>query len=268
MDLKAKTKEIRRLTLSCIASIGVGHVGGCMSIAEVLSVLYSKHMRIDPTNPGKLGRDRLVLSKGHAGPALYATLASFGYFDKKELLTLNKLGTSLPSHCNMQLTPGVDMTAGSLGQGISCGVGLALGSKLSKDGARIYVIVGDGECQEGQVWEAAMFAAHKKLDNLTVFVDNNKMQIDGLTKYIVNIENIADKWRAFGFEVIQVNGHDEDAIDKAITKAKTVADKPTCIILDTIKGHGVSIFEKMGFANHSCPVTVEQLEVSLKELED
>jgi transketolase len=268
MDLKAKTKEIRRLALSCIASIGVGHVGGSMSIAEVLSVLYSKHMRIDPANPNKEGRDRFVLSKGHAGPALYATLASFGYFDKKELLTLNKLGTKLPSHCNMQLTPGVDMTAGSLGQGISCAVGLAIGSKLSNDGARIYVIVGDGESQEGQVWEAALLAAHKKLDNLTVFVDNNKMQIDGLTKDVVNVESIAEKWRAFGFEVTQIDGHDEEAIDQAITKAKTVTGKPTCIVLNTIKGRGVSIFEKMGFANHSCPVTEEQLEESLKELED
>ncbi len=268
MDFKAKTKEIRWLTLSCIASIGVGHVGGCMSIAEVLSVLYSKHMRVDPNNPDKQGRDRLVISKGHAGPALYATLASFGYFDKKELLTLNRLGTSLPSHCNMQLTPGVDMTAGSLGQGISCGVGLALGSKLNKDGARIYVIVGDGENQEGQVWEAAMLSAHKKLDNFTVFVDNNKMQIDGLTKDVVNIESIADKWRAFGFEVMEVDGHNENAIDEAITQAKTVEGKPTCIVLNTVKGYGVSIFEKMGFANHSTAVSAELLEASLKELED
>ncbi len=268
MDLKAKTREIRRLTLQCIASIGVGHVGGCLSIAEVMSVLYSKHMRVDPKNPQKAGRDRLVLSKGHAGPAWYATLASFGYFDKSELLTLNKIGTKLPSHCNMQLTAGVDMTAGSLGQGISCGVGLAVGSKLAKDGARIYVIVGDGESQEGQVWEAAMFAAHHKLDNFTVFVDNNKMQIDGLTKDVCNVESLAAKWAAFGFDVQEVNGHDEDAIDLAITNAKKVVGKPTCIILDTIKGHGVSIFEQMGFANHSCNVSQEQLQIALNELED
>lgn len=153
MDFKQRTREIRRLTLTCIASLGVGHVGGSLSIAEALSVLYSKHMSFDPKNPGMEGRDRLVLSKGHAGPALYATLASFGFFDKEELKTLNRLGTKLPSHCNMLLTPGVDMTAGSLGQGISCGVGLAIGSKLRNDGAKIYVIVGDGECQEGQVWE-------------------------------------------------------------------------------------------------------------------
>ena len=267
MDLKERTREIRRLTMQCIASIGVGHVGGCMSIAEALSVLYSKHMRIDPSYPKKEGRDRFVLSKGHAGPALYATLASFGYFDKEMLNTLNRLGTKLPSHCNCQLTPGVDMTAGSLGQGISCAVGLALGSKLAKDDARVYVIVGDGEQQEGQVWEAAMFASAKNLDTLTVLVDNNKMQIDGLTKDVCNVESIADKWSAFGFDVQQVNGHDEDAIDAALTKAKTVVGKPTCIVLDTIKGHGVSIFEAMGPDCHSCNVSAEQLEIALKELE-
>ncbi len=267
MDLKERTREIRRLTMQCIASIGVGHVGGCMSIAETLSVLYSKHMRIDPQNPNKQGRDRLVLSKGHAGPALYATLASFGFFDKDLLNTLNRLGTKLPSHCNSRLTPGVDMTAGSLGQGISCGVGLALGSKISKDDARIYAIVGDGEMQEGQVWEAAMLASHKKLDNFTVLVDNNKMQIDGLTKDVCNVESVADKWRAFGYEVFEVNGHDEQQIDDALCQAKKVVGKPTCIVLDTIKGHGVKMFEDMGPDCHSCNVSAEQLEKSLKELE-
>lgn len=268
MDFKQRTREIRRLTLTCIASLGVGHVGGSLSIAEALSVLYSKHMSFDPNNPDMEGRDRLVLSKGHAGPALYATLASFGFFDKEELKTLNRLGTKLPSHCNRILTPGVDMTAGSLGQGISCGVGLAIGSKLRKDGAKIYVIVGDGECQEGQVWEAAMLAAHKKLDNLVVMVDNNKMQIDGLTENVCGIEDIAAKFDAFGFNTVRVNGNDEEELDRALCEADNVKGRPTCIVMDTVKGEGVSIFRNMGFANHSCNVSKEQLETALAELED
>ena len=159
----------------------------------------------------------------------------------------------------MLLTPGVDMTAGSLGQGISCGVGLAIGSKLRNDGAKIYVIVGDGECQEGQVWEAAMLAAHKKLDNLVVLVDNNKMQIDGLTENVCGIEDVASKFDAFGFNTVRVNGNDEEEIVKG---------RPTCIVMDTVKGEGVSIFKNMGFANHSCNVSAEQLETALAELED
>ncbi|MEG2014818.1 MAG: transketolase, partial [Clostridia bacterium] len=181
MNTLERSNEIRQLTLRCMASIGQGHVGGSLSIADVLAVLYSKHMRIDPKNPKLEGRDRLVLSKGHAGPALYATLASFGYFPKSELDTLNKLGTKLPSHCNMVLTTGVDMTAGSLGQGMSAAVGMAIGSVIKKDDATIYCIVGDGELQEGQNWEAAMYAGNRHLGNLIDFVDNNKMQIDGMT---------------------------------------------------------------------------------------
>ena len=200
--------------------------------------------------------------------AIYATLASFGFFDKEELKTLNRLGTKLPSHCNMLLTPGVDMTAGSLGQGISCGVGLAIGSKLRNDGAKIYVIVGDGECQEGQVWEAAMLAAHKKLDNLVVLVDNNKMQIDGLTENVCGIEDVASKFDAFGFNTVRVNGNDEEEIDRALCEADNVKGRPTCIVMDTVKGEGVSIFKNMGFANHSCNVSAEQLETALAELED
>ena len=160
------------------------------------------------------------------------------------------------------------MTAGSLGQGISCGVGLAIGSKLRKDGAKIYVIVGDGECQEGQVWEAAMLAAHKKLDNLVVMVDNNKMQIDGLTENVCGIEDIAAKFDAFGFNTVRVNGNDEEELDRALCEADNVKGRPTCIVMDTVKGEGVSIFRNMGFANHSCNVSKEQLETALAELED
>ena len=266
MDCVERAKEIRRLTLECIASIGVGHIGGSLSIVDTLAVLYTKHMRVDPSNPKMKGRDRLVMSKGHAGPALYATLASFGYFPKEELKTLNKIGTKLPSHCNMNLTTGVDMTTGSLGQGISCAVGLAIGSKIAKDKARIYCVIGDGESQEGQVWEAVMLAMQMKLNNFTLFVDNNKMQIDDLTENVVNMEDYEKKFKAFGFNAIRVDGHNLEEIDGAIDKAKKCKGKPTAIILDTVKGKGVKFIEETGVGNHSMPFSAEQLENALKEL--
>lgn len=266
MDCIERSREIRRLTLECIASIGVGHVGGCLSAADALAVIYSNHMNIDPQDPHKKGRDRFVMSKGHAGPALYATLASFGYFPKEQLKTLNKMGTTLPSHCNMNLTPGVDMTTGSLGQGISCAVGMAIGSKIAKDKARIFCMIGDGESQEGQVWEAVMLAAHKKLNNFTLLVDNNKMQIDDLTEKVCKTEDYEKKFKAFGFNVLRVNGHDHAAIDDAVNKAEKCRSKPTAIILDTVKGKGVSFVEQMGVGNHSMPFGAEQLEKALAEL--
>lgn len=267
MNFVDRSKKIRKLTLECIASIGVGHVGGCLSLAEVLSVLYTKYMNGDPKNPGAAGRNRLVLSKGHAGPALYATLASFGYFPETQLQTLNKLGTSLPSHCDMNLTAGVDMTAGSLGQGISAAVGMAVASKIVKDGARIYCIIGDGESQEGQVWEAVMLAAHKKLDNFTLLLDNNKMQIDGATAEILYMEDFSAKFKAFGFNVIRVDGHDCDKIDKALETAGAGRDgKPFAIILDTVKGKGVKYIEELGAANHNIPLTADDLKKALAEL--
>lgn len=180
-NLEEQSRKIRALTLESIHSIGTGHVGGSLSIADVLTCLYyGGLMRVDPQQPRMEGRDRLVVSKGHAGPAVYATLASKGFFDPKELLTLNRFGTMLPSHCDMNKTPGVDMTAGSLGQGISCAVGIAIAEKIKKSNAKIYCILGDGESQEGQVWEAAMLAAYKNLNNLIVFTDYNKMQLDGI----------------------------------------------------------------------------------------
>ena len=266
MDFKQRTREIRRLTLTCIASLGVGHVGGSLSIAEALSVLYSKHMSFDPKNPGMEGRDRLVLSKGHAGPALYATLASFGFFDKEELKTLNRLGTKLPSHCNMLLTPGVDMTAGSLGQGISCGVGLAIGSKLRNDGAKIYVIVGDGECQEGQIWEAAMWAGHRKLDNLVVIVDNNNLQIDGEIDKVCSPYPIDKKFEAFNFHTIVIDGNDFDQIRAAFEEAKKTKGQPTAIIAKTIKGKGVSFMENEAGWHGKAP-NDEQYAQAMEELE-
>ena len=220
-DLKEICKDIRCDIMTTIGHLGVGHIGGCLSLAELLTVLYFKEMHIDPKNPKMPGRDRLVCSKGHAGPAVYAALANRGYFDKAELLTLNQSGTHLPSHCDMNLTTGIDMTTGSLGQGFSCAVGVALGSKLEDDGATIYAIVGDGESQEGQIWEAAMFAAAKKLDNLIAFTDYNKLQIDGPVSEVNDIAPLAEKWAAFGWNVIDVeDGNDLDQVEAAIEHAK------------------------------------------------
>lgn len=266
-DFVALSKQIRRETLRCIHSQGSGHIGGSLSIADVLAVLYENHMDVDPKNPKREKRDKLVLSKGHSGPALYATLALKGFFPLEWLDTLNVLKTRLPSHVNLNLTPGVDMTAGSLGQGFSCACGLALAQKLNKDENHyVYVICGDGELQEGQNWEAAMFAAAKKLDNIIVFVDNNKMQIDGETKDIINIEDIVEKFNAFGFATDRVNGHDHEAIDKAICKAKKTKGVPHCIVLDTVKGKGVSFYENMGVGVHSTSCDDEQYRLAKEEL--
>ena len=231
-------------------------------------VLYYEQMNIDPENPKKEGRDRFVLSKGHAGPALYSVLADKGYFDVCLLDTLNRPETSLPSHCDMIRTKGIDMTTGALGQGISCAVGLAKGSRIKGDTAKIYCIIGDGESQEGQVWEAAMFASHNKLDNLIVFTDYNKMQIDGTINEIMELDPLDEKWRAFGWNVIVVkDGHDVVEIDNAIVEAKKSVKKPTMIILNTIKGKGVAFVEAAGVGSHNMPVTEAQRLQALKELE-
>lgn len=267
MTYEQFAKQIRRETLRCMHSQGSGHVGGSLSIADLLAVLYTSHMKVDPRKPKMPDRDQLVLSKGHAGPALYATLALKGFFPMDWLDTLNKLGTRLPSHVNLNLTPGVDMTAGSLGQGLSCACGLALAQKAQGFDNYVYVITGDGELQEGQNWEGAMFAGAKKLDNLIVFVDSNKMQIDGLTQDVLNVEDIEAKFRAFGFVTTRVDGHDHAMLDLAINQAKQdgiVA--PHCIVMDTIKGKGVSFYENLGAGNHSTTVTDEQYEKALEEL--
>jgi len=248
--------------------LGVGHIGGCLSIAEVLACLYFGEgvMNIDSKNPKKEGRDRLVVSKGHAGPAVYSALALKGYFDEKELFTLNRPGTNLPSHCDMNRTPGIDMTTGSLGQGFSCAVGVAIGSKLKKDGATIYSIIGDGESQEGQIWEAAMYAGHMKLDNMIAFTDYNKCQIDGTIDQINTLGDLEKKWESFGWNVLRVDGHDCEAIMKAIEKAKKATGKPNMIILDTIKGKGVKFTEEAGVTSHNMPMSAEQTEQALKDL--
>ncbi|MFV0363340.1 MAG: transketolase [Suipraeoptans sp.] len=259
--------RIRYLTIDEIAELGVGHAGGSMSMIDALVVLYYKHMNINPKQPQMEGRDRFVLSKAHSGPALYAILADKGYFPLEDLMTLNKPGTSLPSHADMVRTVGIDMTAGSLGQGLSCAVGIALGSKIKKDGATIYAMIGDGESNEGQIWEAAMYAAQRKLNNLICFTDYNKMQLDGPIEDISGLEPLTDKWKAFGWNVVKVDGHDVEAIDEAVINAKKSEDKPSMIILDTLKGKGVSFLEKTYLNNHNVTISAEQRTIALKELE-
>ena len=265
MKFEEICREIRKNILTEIATLGVGHIGGSLSIVELLAVLYYKHMSIDPKRPKNQGRDRLIVSKGHSGPAVYAVLAELGYFPKEWLLTLNKPGTNLPSHCDMNKTPGVDMTTGSLGQGFSCAVGIALASKIKKDDAKIYTVIGDGESQEGQIWEAAMFASHKKLNNLIAFTDYNKLQLDGPLDEICSIKPLEKKWKSFDWNTIEVSeGNNCNEIDKAIISAKT-SDKPTMVILHTIKGKGLKFIEEMA-ANHSVVISKEQFEQGLKEL--
>lgn len=261
--------RIRRHIVDAIGMLGVGHIGGCLSVADVLAVLYfGGHMKnIDPKNPGKAGRDRLVVSKGHAGPAVYAALAEKGYFPVDMLKTLNRPGTNLPSHCDMIRTPGIDMTTGSLGQGFSCSVGVALGSRLRGDGATVYAIIGDGESQEGQVWEAAMFAAQEKLSNLIAFTDYNRMQIDGTTDQVNSLDNLPARWTAFNWNAIDVaDGNDVDQIHAAINAAKKRSGRPSMIILNTVKGKGVSFVEQAGCGNHNMPITAEQHRQALAEL--
>ena len=268
-DLKEICKDIRCDIMTCIGHLGVGHIGGCLDLTELLAVLYFGEMNIDPANPRMPGRDRLVCSKGHAGPAVYATLANRGYFDKKELLTLNQGGTHLPSHCDMNLTTGIDMTTGSLGQGFSCAVGVALGSKLEKDGATIYAIVGDGESQEGQIWEAAMFAAAKKLDNLIAFTDYNRLQIDGTVEQVNGLAPLGEKWAAFGWNVIDVeDGNDVEQVKAAVQHAKLGrgSERPTMVILNTKKGCGVKWIEDLGAGNHNTNVSEEQAKAAIAEI--
>jgi transketolase len=250
IKLKDKAKHIRRLTLDAIGNLGFGHIGGAMSIVEILVMLYYKHMSIDSSNPKKPDRDLLILSKGHGGPTLYSVLADKGYFPVELLRTLNIGGTTLPSHADMNRTPGIDMTAGSLGQGLSAAVGMALANRLDKNPGLIYTIIGDGESDEGQVWEAAMAASHFKLDNLIVFTDHNKLQIDGFTKNIMDLGDLRAKWESFGWFTQQIDGHNFEVIDKSINRAKTETSRPAMIILETVKGKGVSFAENKESNHH------------------
>ena len=268
-DLKEICKDIRCDIVTSIGHVGVGHIGGSLSIVELLAVLYFEEMNIDPQNPSMPGRDRFICSKGHAGPALYAALANRGYFDREKLLTLNDDGSDLPSHCDMHHTVGVDMTTGSLGQGFSCALGAALGSKLAEDGATIYTLIGDGESQEGQVWEAAMFAAAKKLDNLIAFTDYNGYQIDDAVENICDLAPLGDKWAAFGWNVIDVeDGNDVEQVSAAVKHAKLGigSGRPTMVILHTLKGCGVQWIADLKVGSHSTNLNAEQVKAAIAEI--
>ncbi|WP_244972878.1 transketolase [Fusobacterium necrophorum] len=242
-----------------------GHPGGSLSIVDILTALYYGEMKIDPTKPKMEGRDRFVLSKGHAAPALYAVLAERGYFPKEELMTLRKFGSHLQGHPDMKKVPGVEISTGSLGQGLSVANGMALNAKLFQEEYRVYVMMGDGELQEGQIWEAAMTAAHYKLDNLCAFVDVNNLQIDGSVDVVMGVEPLDKKWEAFGWNVISIDGHNFEEIFSALETAKTCKGKPTLILAKTVKGKGVSFMENVcGF--HGTAPTAEEREKALAEL--
>jgi len=264
-DLKAKAKEIRIMTIEEIGTLGTGHIGGAMSIADLLALLYFRRMKIDPQNPRWEERDRLVVSKGHAGPAVYAALALRGFFPKDWLATLNKGGTSLPSHCDRNKTPGIDMTTGSLGQGFSAAIGIALGLKIDKKNQTVYTIIGDGESNEGQIWEGALFAGFQKLPNLIAFTDYNKQQLDGFTKDVLDMGNIAAKWESFGWFTQEVDGHDIAALDAAIEKTSAEKEKPSMIVMHTIKGKGCSFAEGVE-KNHSMAFDMEKAKEAIAAL--
>ncbi len=242
-----------------------GHPGGSLSIADVLAYLYEKEMRIDPQNPRWEQRDRLVLSKGHAAPALYGALALKGYFSEKEIASLRHVGAMLQGHPDMKGTPGVDMSTGSLGQGVSAAAGMALAAKMDGADWRVYAILGDGEIEEGQVWEAAMFAAHKQLDNLCVIVDNNDLQIDGTVEEVNSPYPIPEKFEAFGFQVLPVDAHDFEALEAAFAAARACKGKPTAIVMKSVKGKGVSFMENQVGWHGSAP-NAEQYQKAMDEL--
>lgn len=266
-ELEIHAIDIRKLTIESIGKLGVGHIGGSLSICDLLSVLYFDVMNIDPKDPKKPDRDRFVLSKGHGGPAVYATLALKGYFDPSILDTLNRPNTKLPSHCDMNLTEGIDMTTGSLGQGFSCAVGIAIGAKIKKQDFTTYVCIGDGESQEGQIWEAAMLANSQKLDNLIAFTDYNKLQIDGNIEQINGLYPLHQKWESFGWHVQVVDGHDHKALRNAIQLAKNVSGRPSMIIMDTIKGKGAD-FSENKLSSHNMPVTEDMWKQAVASLEE
>ncbi len=264
-EYKTIANNLRVNIINMLYEAQSGHPGGSLSACEILTALYFKEMKVDPENPNWDERDRFVLSKGHGAPVLYSALAERGYFSKEELNSLRKIDSMLQGHPDMKDTPGVDMTTGSLGQGISAASGMALAGKLDRKDYRVYGLVGDGEVQEGIVWEMAMFAAHHKLDNLTVFLDHNGLQIDGKNEDIMNIEPIDEKFKAFGWHVIIIDGHDFEEIFNAIDEAKNTKDKPTMIVAKTIKGKGVSFMEdQVGW--HGKAPNEEEKQKALEEL--
>lgn len=265
LELQKTANEIRKDIVTAVHSAKSGHPGGSLSAADVFTYLYFKEMEIDPKNPKDPDRDRFVLSKGHCAPGLYATLAQRGYFSVDELKKLRHIGAMLQGHPDMKGTPGIDMSSGSLGQGISAAAGMALAGKIDNKDYRVYSLLGDGEIEEGQVWEAAMFASHNNLDNLCLIVDFNGLQIDGPVSEVAGPEPIDKKFEAFGFDVQTIDGHDFDAIEAAFARAKTVKGKPSVIIAKTVKGKGVSYMEnQVGW--HGTAPNKEQYETAMQEL--
>lgn len=264
-ELKAMAKVIRKDIIVMLTESGSGHPGGSLSAVEILTALYFNKMNIDPSKYRDSDRDRFVLSKGHAAPVLYSVLARRGYFDIAELMTLRKLGSILQGHPNMNEVPGVDMSTGSLGQGISAAVGMALAGKIDKKSYRVYALLGDGELEEGEVWEASMAAAHYRLDNLTAFVDHNGLQIDGACNDVMTVDPIADKFRAFNWNVLEIDGHNFEEILNAIDEADKFKGRPTMIVCKTIKGKGVSFMENLASWHGSAP-NKEQCSIALREI--
>ncbi|MCM1086561.1 MAG: transketolase [Muribaculaceae bacterium] len=266
LELQKTANEVRKGIVTAVYSAQSGHPGGSLSAADIFTYLYFEEMNIDPKEPKKEGRDRFVLSKGHTAPGLYSTLANRGYFPVEDLKTLRKLGSKLQGHPCMQETPGVDMSSGSLGQGISAAVGMALAGKMDKKDYRVYTLLGDGEIQEGQVWEASMFAGHRKLDNLVVIVDNNGLQIDGKIDDVCSPYPIDKKFEAFNFHVISIDGHDWEQIDAAFKEARATKGMPTAIICKTIKGKGVSFMENNAGWHGKAP-NEEEYKIAMADLE-
>lgn len=267
--IQEKANAIRKLTIQEIGQLGVGHIGGSLSICEVLSVLYFGVMNIDVNNSKMEDRDRFVLSKGHGGPAVYATLALKGFLKLSDLQTLNQPNTNLPSHCDMNRTNGIDMSTGSLGQGFSAAVGMAVAAQMDRRNLFVYTIIGDGESQEGQIWEAAMLAGSRKLDNLIAFTDYNKMQLDGMNEDVNGLYPLDKKWESFGWHVQTVDGHNVQEILNAIDNAKKIPGRPSMVLLNTIKGKGCYFCENM-VKSHNMQITQEMWKkaVSLLDQED
>jgi transketolase len=265
-EMEAVAKRLRRNIVSMIGKAGSGHPGGSLSAVEIITILYYKILRHNPEEPGWVDRDRFILSKGHAAPVLYAALAECGYFPVEELSTLRQVDSRLQGHTDRKLTPGVEMSAGSLGQGLSFSIGVALAGRLNSQEYSVYVLLGDGECNEGQVWEAAMAAAHYKLDNLCAIVDNNGQQIDGWNRDVMNLDPFNQKWQAFGWHVIEVDGHDLTQLINAFNQTKLIKGQPSVIIAHTVKGKGVSFMEN-NLDFHGKAPSAAQIEIALKELE-
>ena len=265
-EMEAMAKKLRRHIITMTGTAGSGHPGGSLSAVEIVTALYFRLLRHKPSDPKWADRDRFILSKGHAAPLLYATLAECGYLPVEELTTLRQLDSRLQGHTDRTLTPGVEMSAGALGQGLSFATGVALAGRLNSQDYQVYVLLGDGECDEGQVWEGAMAAAHFKVDNLVAIVDNNGLQIDGWNREVMNLEPFSQKWQAFGWHVIEVDGHNLTQLIDALNQAKLVKGQPAVVIAHTIKGKGVSFMEN-NYAFHGKAPNAAEVEIALKELE-